>query len=163
MTPRRHLHPLWPTAVIAAALLFTGTADAQTTTEASLVRAGTIKQVSGQAWISTARTPRRDLAPGDPVGTADHLHTGNPGAVSLVLRDGTALTLGPDSSLRLDEFRFDTTTQEGSLLLDLIKGSVRVVTGMLAKVNPEVFKLRTPTSVVGVRGTDFIVETQAAQ
>jgi hypothetical protein len=43
-------------------------------------------------------------------------------------------------------------------VLDLLQGSVRVVTGLLAKVNPERFKVRTPTAVVGVRGTDFIVD-----
>ena len=37
------------------------------------------------------------------------------------------------------------------------------MTDLLAKFNPEVFKVQTPTSVVGVRGTDFIVETQDAR
>jgi hypothetical protein len=77
------------------------------------------------------------------------------------LKDGTVLTLGPDTVMDLRQFQFDTTTQQGNFLLDLLRGSVRVVTGLLAKVNPERFQVQTPTSVVGVRGTDFIVDTQA--
>ena len=43
-------------------------------------------------------------------------------------------------------------------MLNLLQGTIRVVTGWLGKVQPEQVKVITPTSVVGVRGTDFIVE-----
>ena len=71
--------------------------------------------------------------------------------------------MGPNTTMDLSKFQFDATTQEGNFLLDLLQGSVRVVTGLLAPINPDLFKVQTPTSVVGVRGTDFIVETQAAR
>jgi hypothetical protein len=58
----------------------------------------------------------------------------------------------------LTDVKFDTTTQDGSLILNLVQGSIRVVTGWLGKLHPEQVKVITPTSVVGVRGTDFIVE-----
>lgn len=83
--------------------------------------------------------------------------------VASAARDGTVLAIGPNSAIKINEFAFDATTQQGNVLLDLLQGSVRVITGIIAKVNPEVFKVRTPTSVVGVRGTDFIVDTEAAR
>jgi hypothetical protein len=64
--------------------------------------------------------------------------------------------------VNVTQFEYNSTTQEGSFLLDLLKGSVRVVTGLLSKANPESVKVKTPTSVVGVRGTDFIVQVQPA-
>lgn len=133
------------------------------TTSNPVARAGTIKQVDGEAWILRNQTARLPAMPGDALAVADRLHTGPKGAISLVMRDGTGLTLGPDSAVHLDQFAYDTTTQQGNLLLELLQGSLRVVTGLLAKVNPDVFKVRTPTSVVGVRGTDFIIETEAAR
>ena len=84
--------------------------------------------------------------------------TGADAAVSVTLRDGTVLTLGPNSEADLSEYAFNATTQEGRLLVRLLEGSMRVVTGLLARINPELFRISTPTSVVGVRGTDFIVE-----
>ena len=84
--------------------------------------------------------------------------TGRNGAASLTLKDGTVLVMGPDTTVDLTRFQFDTTTQKGHFALDLLQGSVRVITGLLAKINPDLFKVSTPTSVVGVRGTDFIVE-----
>lgn len=123
-------------------------------------RIGTFKQVQGETWIG-ADTARRAAKPGAGVVVTDRLSTGPQGAATLTLKDGTVLTMGPDTVMDLRQFQFDTTTQEGNFLLDLLRGSVRVVTGLLAKVSPDLFKVQTPTSVVGVRGTDFIVETQA--
>lgn len=125
-------------------------------------RVGTFKQVEGEAWVGPTAS-RRAAASGDGVQVSDRLTTGKTGAATITLKDGTVLTMGPDTTMDLSQFAFDSTTQKGNLLLDLLQGSVRVVTGLLGKVNPELFKVKTPTSVVGVRGTDFIVQTEAAQ
>ncbi len=148
---------IFPTAF---ALLIAATAPAGAQTPAAAdtdARAGTFKQVQGPAWVGGADA-RRTPQPGDGLRVSERLSTGPGGAATLVLKDGTTLTVGPDSTVDLSRFRFDATTQQGNFLLDLLQGSVRVVTGLLARVNPELFKVQTPTSVVGVRGTDFIVE-----
>lgn len=123
-------------------------------------RVGTFKQIEGEAWIGKA-AERRAAVPGEAVQINQRISTGKTGAASMTLKDGTVLTLGPDSTVDLSQFDFNTTTQEGNFLLDLIQGSIRVVTGLLGKANPDNFKVKTPTSVVGVRGTDFIVQTEA--
>jgi hypothetical protein len=133
---------------------------APATAQSDTTRIGTFKQVQGETWIG-ADTARRAAQPGAGVAMTDRLSTGPQGAATLTLKDGTVLTMGPDTVMDLRQFQFDTTTRQGNFLLDLLRGSVRVVTGLLAKVNPELFKVQTPTSVVGVRGTDFIVDTQA--
>lgn len=124
-------------------------------------RIGTFKEVKTPAWVSPSAGPsdkRKDAASGEPLMVGERLVTGRNGAASLTLKDGTVLSLGPDTSLDLSQFQFNTTTQEGSFGLNLLQGSLRVITGMLAKVNPDRFRITTPTAVVGVRGTDFIVE-----
>ena len=84
--------------------------------------------------------------------------TGAKSAAAVTLKDGTVLALGPDSSVDLASFQFDPTTQGGNMLVNLARGTLRVVTGIIAKVQPEQVKVTTPTTVIGVRGTDFIVE-----
>lgn len=124
-------------------------------------RVGTFKQVEGGVWIGKVgdvRTP----SPGAPLRVADRIITNETGAATVTLKDGTVLTVGPNSQMDLSRFQFDSTTQSGNLLVELLQGSVRVVTGLLGKINPDLFKVSTPTSVVGVRGTDFIVEARAA-
>ncbi|MBA4260971.1 MAG: hypothetical protein C0443_02825 [Comamonadaceae bacterium] len=125
-------------------------------------RVGTFKQVQGEAWIGVADA-RRAPTPGDGLRQAERVSTGQTGAATITLKDGTVLTLGPNTTVDLNQFQFDATTQKGHFALDLLQGSIRVVTGLLARINPDLFKVTTPTAVVGVRGTDFIVETSAAQ
>lgn len=158
--------PLHHTTFLTAALaLAMATAQAQTAPPAAApdaTRVGTFKLVQGETWVGRAEQ-RRTPQPGDGLRETERVHTGADGAATVLLKDGTALTVGPNSTLDLSRFQYDATTQQGSLLVDLLRGSVRVVTGLLARVSPDLFKVQTPTSVVGVRGTDFIVETQAAQ
>lgn len=123
-------------------------------------RIGTFKEVQGEAWIGQAGS-RQAAVSGEGVKAADRLSTGKTGAATVTLKDGTVLTMGPNSTMDLSTYEFNPTTQDGSFLLDLLQGSVRVVTGLLGKANPDKFKVKTPTSVVGVRGTDFIVQTEA--
>ncbi|MEZ5662783.1 MAG: FecR family protein [Burkholderiaceae bacterium] len=126
---------------------------------AGFVRVGTLKAVEGQAWLLLGEQ-QRTAAPGLTVRHGERLVTGPESAATVTLRDGTTLSLGPDSEVDLSEFAFDATTQEGHLLVRILQGSMRVITGLLSKVNPDLVRISTPTSVVGVRGTDFIVEVK---
>lgn len=121
------------------------------------LRMGTFKSVTGEVSLTQAAT-RRLAESGDGLQPADRILTGRDASATFMLKDGTVVSVGPNSTLELAKVQFDTTTQDGSLLLNLLQGTIRVVTGWLGKVHPEQVKVITPTSVVGVRGTDFIVE-----
>ncbi|WP_367847593.1 FecR domain-containing protein [Rhodoferax sp. WC2427] len=136
-----------------ALALCCGAAGAQSLDAA---RAGTLKTVQGTVTVTNAQGART-VHPGDPVAEADKLLTGTNGAASVVMRDGTTLVLGPSSQLDITSFAFNGTTQKGNMLLSLLRGSLRMVTGLVGKGNPDAVKITTPTSVIGVLGTDFIV------
>jgi hypothetical protein len=120
---------------------------------------GTFKAVEGDAAVVRAQARSR-LSPGARLERGDRIVTGADGAATVTLKDGTVLTVGPNSVVALSRFDFEPTTQRGELLVDLLEGSIRVVTGLLARISPDLFKVSTPTAVVGVRGTDFIVEAR---
>jgi hypothetical protein len=149
------------TSLAMALLSFSSLASSQSAASEA-PRIGTFKQIEGEAWVEQA-TERRAAASGEGVQATQRISTGETGAATITLKDGTVLTMGPNSTMDLSAFEFNSTTQEGNLFLDLLQGSVRVVTGLLGKAHPEKVKVKTPTSVVGVRGTDFIVETEAVQ
>jgi hypothetical protein len=58
----------------------------------------------------------------------------------------------------ISRFQFDATAQTGGLMVKVLVGTVRLVTGLLGKLQPDNVKVQTPSSTVAVRGTDFIVE-----
>ena len=63
-----------------------------------------------------------------------------------------------DEISRPTDFAFDATTHQGKMDATLSKGTLSVVSGKLSKQSPEAVKVRTPASVLGVRGTEFLVK-----
>ncbi len=125
----------------------------------SASKAGIVKITTGDVRVRDAQG-ERPLKSGDTVFANDRLISGKEGSASLVLRDGTTLVVANNSQLELQKFAFDATTHDGSILVNLLQGSLRMLTGLISKVNPDAIQVKTKTLSVGVRGTDFIVETE---
>jgi len=87
--------------------------------------------------------------------SGDVLKTGADGSVGLTMSDNSLLSAGPNSILSLDRYDFDSTTSQGQFDATLQKGSLAVISGRIAKQSPEAMKVRTPSSVLGIRGTEF--------
>jgi hypothetical protein len=87
----------------------------------------------------------------------DVLRTGADGSVGITMRDNSLLSAGPNSILTLERFEFDATTNEGRFDARLGRGSLSVVSGRIAKKSPQAMTVRTPSAVLGVRGTEFVV------
>jgi hypothetical protein len=124
--------------------------------------AGAAKVVQGEVRVSSA-SGERVLRPGDRITVADRLTTGEGGSASVVLRDGTTLVVGPKSQMQLKDFAFNSTTHEGIVNVSLVQGTLRMITGLIAKLNPASVSVETDTITMGVRGTDFIVEIEDAR
>lgn len=101
--------------------------------------------------------------PGMPVYAADRLKTGKEGALGVTLKDDTLLSSGPNSTLALERFAFNSTTHEGGMLLNVIKGTLSMISGLIVKSNPEAARIRTPQATIGIRGTEFIVEVEGEE
>ena len=67
------------------------------------------------------------------------------------------LSAGPNSILSLERFEFDPTTNDGRFDAQLRRGTLAVVSGRIAKKTPQAMTVRTPSAVLGVRGTEFVV------
>jgi hypothetical protein len=89
--------------------------------------------------------------------SADVIKTGSDGSVGITMSDNSLLSAGPNSVLSLDKYAFDTTTNQGQFDSSLRKGSLSVVSGRIAKQSPDAMTVRTPTAILGVRGTEFAV------
>lgn len=132
------------------------------TTTLAAEPAGIVKIATGQVTLERAGA-RHAVSPGTPVDAADTLVTGADGRCGITFRDNSLLSLGPDSRFVIDDFRFDSTTHEGGFDSTLKQGKLAVVSGKLAKHGKDQMKIRTPSSILGVRGTEFVVEAAAAQ
>jgi hypothetical protein len=88
---------------------------------------------------------------------SDVIKTGPDGSVGITMSDDSLLSAGPNSVLALDRFEFDGTTSQGRFDTSLNKGSLAVISGRIAKQSPDAVTVRTPSAVLGVRGTEFVI------
>ena len=116
-----------------------------------------IKTMSGTVMVE--RGSQRMLASaGMKLRHADVVRTGIDGSVGITFVDNTIMSAGPNSSLSLDQFSFNSTTHEGKLDASLRSGTLSVISGKIAKQSPEAMKVRTPAAILGARGTEFFVQ-----
>lgn len=89
---------------------------------------------------------------------SDTVVTGSDGAAGITFIDNSLLSMGPNSVLAIERYAFNSTTHEGWFESSLRKGTLSVVSGKIAKQSPDAMKVRTPSSILGVRGTEFLVQ-----
>lgn len=125
-------------------------------TSVAAVEIGQIKVSKGQ--VSVERNGQ--VIPGNlglRLEPSDILTTGPDGSVGVTMSDNSLLSAGPNSILSLDRYAFDATTNQGRFDVQLKKGTLAVVSGRIAKQAPEAMTVRTPSAILGVRGTEFAV------
>jgi hypothetical protein len=96
----------------------------------------------------------RQLAVGDGVRAQELIAVDNDGRSEIELRDKTKLALGPGAKLLLDKFVYDPDLSGGAIVMNLVRGSFRFVTGVAAK---PAYVIHVPTASITVRGTIFDV------
>jgi hypothetical protein len=121
---------------------------------------GIVQQVLGDAIVmhdgvlkgyKAARGTR--LYKGDTVMTLEE------GRVRFKLNDGSILSLASESKLKLTQSVYDKNKKTRSSFLQMALGKARFVVVKMLDFKRSEFKVKTPTAVCGVRGSDFILET----
>ena len=119
--------------------------------------AGLVKVSKGSVQIQRAGATL--AAPvGTAVHTSDVIVTGADGSAGITFTDNSLVSVGPNSVFAIDKYRFDTTTHAGEFEGNLKQGKLAAVSGKMVKQSPESMKIRTPSAVMGVRGTEFVVQ-----
>jgi hypothetical protein len=119
--------------------------------------AGEIKVVRGAAHIERG-SERLPAKVGMPIQEADRVVTGIDGTVGITFADNSLLSIGPSSTFAIDRYVFDSTTHAGKFDSTLSKGTLAVVSGKMVKQSADAMHVRTPSPIMGVRGTDFVVK-----
>ncbi len=87
----------------------------------------------------------------------DVLRTGTDSRLGFIMRDGTRVSLGPDTELSVDQSAYDPSHGKFALLLNLGRGLLAYISGKIAAFSPEAVRVQTPVASIGVRGTKFVI------
>ena len=118
---------------------------------------GLVKVSKGSVQIQ--RGAEKLPAPvGAAIQTNDVIVTGADGSAGVTFIDNSLVSVGPNSVFAIDKYSFDTTTHQGEFQGNLRQGRLAAISGKMVKQSPESMKIRTPSAIMGVRGTEFVVE-----
>lgn len=122
--------------------------------QSAFAQIGSITEFSGAAAIKRGKETIA-AAKGSAIEQNDRIETKN-GKVKIVFKDDTQVSVTEHSSLVIDDFVYDPRSGKGNLGLKAAGGTVRYVSGAIAK-DPKQVKINTPTAAIAVRGTDFVM------
>jgi hypothetical protein len=105
------------------------------TAQAAGPQVAQIKTVSGQAEIlrNGARTRARI---GDPLFEKDTIETGADGAIGITFIDNTVMSSGANSQIILEDYKFNSSNFTGSMLTDMNRGTLSMVSGDMREARP---------------------------
>jgi hypothetical protein len=152
--PPRCLLPFLAAVLLLLCPPWTGAAD---DAPGAAPRVATVKTLDGPATVERAGRTLA-LGVGMDLFVSDTVVTGAASTAGLTFEDEALVSLGPGSRLLIDRFRFDPATQGGEFESTLSRGRMAVVSGRIAKSQVDAMKVRTPAALLGVRGTEFVVD-----
>ena len=133
--------------LVGACLLLGSAAQAQ--------QAGEVEFSRGVGFAQSPGGTPRTLGKGLPLREGDRLTTSEGGSAIIKLEDGTRMTVRPNSELVVQQYQFKENAPDNGMLMQLVRGGFRAVTGLIAKGSPNAARVQTNTATIGIRGTDF--------
>jgi hypothetical protein len=120
---------------------------------------GSVKAVQGGAVVrrGTDTVPVRE---GMHLLLNDILQTSADGRLGVILEDGTRISLGPNTDVKVDRFVYQPVQGNFSLLLSLTRGVLGYISGKIAQFSPQSVSLETPVAIIGLRGTNLVVSIE---
>ncbi|WP_108124717.1 FecR family protein [Saccharospirillum mangrovi] len=117
--------------------------------------AGKVVIAAGDVYAVNAQNERRPLQRRADVFEGDTLITGTDGRLQLRFEDNAILALRADSQLRISEYHGASDTQPERVLMDLLGGGFRTISGSFGKSERDAYQVRTPNASIGIRGTHY--------
>lgn len=82
------------------------------------------------------------------------------GAVGLTFKDGSRISIGPNTRIEIKDFQFAPAEGKLEFLVGLVRGTMLYVSGVIAKLSPRSVRIETRVATVAVRGTRFLVKVE---
>lgn len=115
-----------------------------------------VTHLSGVLVAKRADGSSRLLAVKSVVEAGETLSTERDSFARLKFADGSEIVLRPGTELKVEKFHFEEAKPEAdSLALNMLKGGMRAVSGLIGKRNKGAVTYTTPTATIGIRGTHF--------
>ena len=103
----------------------------------------------------TVKTETRTLKAGDKIYLNETIYASEDSGTQILLLDQSTFTIGSESEVVMDTFIYDPETNDGKIVASVKQGSLKVISGLISKKNPDSLTVEVPEGTLGSRGTEF--------
>jgi hypothetical protein len=128
-------------------------------TDLALAAGAVATSVTGTVQVQTGPASPRPVRQGDELSQGDTLVTGANSAAVLKFDDGQVVALTSNSRMTITAYQYNPATESGNVLLSLVTGGMRAITGLIGRRSPNQVAYRAATATIGIRGTDGTIAT----
>lgn len=114
-----------------------------------------VEYARGVGFAQAGQQMPRTLGKGLPLQEGDRLTTAEGGTAIVKFHDGTKVTVRPNSEIVVAKYQYKENDSNNNFLIQMVRGGLRAITGLISKGSPNAARLQTSTATVGIRGTDF--------
>lgn len=118
--------------------------------------AGTLEKINGRVVVTGVDNVERIAAPREKIRAGETISTDGKSETMIKMADDTTLLVRPNTQFKVTEFKYDKS-QDDSSVMTLVRGTLRMVTGLIGKRRPTNVRVNTLIATIGIRGTDFEV------
>tara|TARA_Y100000816_G_scaffold264947_1_gene224441 strand:+ start:130 stop:1290 length:1161 start_codon:yes stop_codon:yes gene_type:complete len=136
--------------LISLIFLFNVNSFANETLDVKKQLVGIVGAISGNV-----KTETRELKTGDKIYLNETIISGQNSGTQILLLDQSTFTVGEDSEVVMDTFIYDPETSDGKIVASVKQGSLKVISGLISKKNPDNLTVEVPEGTLGSRGTEF--------
>ena len=119
--------------------------------------AGVAQFTAGEVNVRQTDGRTLALAKGGNIDSGQAIVTGGNGRAQVKFTDGGLISLQPNTEFKIANYVDQNDPKEDRFLVDLLRGGMRAITGLIGKRNRDNYKLTTTTATIGIRGSGFKV------
>jgi len=144
----------WIKVICLAAMIYSGNIFAAQKIGVTAALRGEVVRVAS----ADKTTPLGVLSSGSVIYLGDEIKVAKDGRLQVLLLDETVFTLGSGAEMTIDKFVYNPNKGAGELVSNITKGAFRFISGKVAKQNKDAMKVKIPSGIIGVRGTQVAGE-----
>ena len=114
-----------------------------------------VEYARGVGFAQSGQQTPRAMGKGLTLQEGDRITTADQSTAILKFTDGSRLTVRPNSEIVVKQFQYRENASSNNMLLEMLRGGLRAITGLIAKGSPNAARIQTNTATIGIRGTDF--------
>lgn len=120
-------------------------------------KAGIAQYTFGDVAVTKSSGIQTALQKGSNIDSGDAIVTGPNAQAQIRFTDTGMVAIQANSRFKVASYANNNDTKTDSFVVELLRGGLRAISGLIGKRNHDNYAVKTPTATIGIRGSSFLI------